>query len=433
MYKSTVNHIKDHIAFYSRHNFLLHRQIGKIRDLDKMTQEELLRVRDKQAVSIIRHAATASSFYKDLYSGIDLSGSFQEIYASLPVLQKAEVKANGYNLLTTSARFLKKAHTSGTSGSPLAVYRPASAILTENAYVWYYRSSHGLDLGDPVVSMRTTLNNKTLQYQNKAENILHLSSYQLSKTNIKKYAKLLKSFQPKAICAFPSSVYTLVDLLEQEGIDVKVPLIFTSSETLYPFQRAKIEKALGAKIFDWYGNAERSIALGQCEEGNYHEMPLYSINDFSERGVLTTSLINKAFPLIKYYVDDIFKLKNGDCACGRRNAISSLEGRVDDVLVLDDGARVSRLGIVFQNVNHVRYAQIIQYHPGAIEVNIVANAGFGESERGLLEQRFRQRLNDRVTILFRNVQEKDIIKTKAGKFKLIVSKLGAGATAPVAR
>ena len=152
-------------------------------------------------------------------------------------------------------------------------------------------------------------------------------------------------------------------------------------------------------------------------------MPLYSVNEFSERGVVATSLLNKSFPLIKYYVDDIFRMKDGACACGRANPVSSLEGRVDDVVLLADGTRVGRLGVAFQGIPNLTYAQIVQETVSSISVNLVTNRQFGTGDQQVLETKLRSRLNNELKITFNKIEEKDIIKTSAGKYKLVVSRL----------
>jgi phenylacetate-CoA ligase len=324
---------------------------------------------------------------------------------------------------TVPVRFLKQAFTSGTSGSPLVVYRSAVCILKENAYLWYFKISHGLNIGDPIISMRGNLDNKTLHYYNKSENTLYLSSYLLTKTNIKTYAQLIADFKPKGILSYPSSLFTLVNLLEETGLKAHIPLLFTSSETFYPFQKEKIEKVLGGKSFDWYGNAERSLALGQCEAGNYHEMPLYSINEFTGDGAIATSLINKSFPLIRYHVEDTFQMMTTECACGRGTGISSVEGRVDDVVMFYDGSQVGRLGLAFQGINNLRYAQIIQEDLAGITVNLVTTPEFTKADQDLILKKLKLRLNNSLIITFNKVQEDAIIKTKAGKYKLVISRL----------
>jgi phenylacetate-CoA ligase len=418
-----VNQIKDSIAYYTRHNFLLYRQMAKITALETMDPAELKKLEEKEAMKMIRFAAENSEFYKKRYSKINLKGPFDDVYPKLPVITKADIRANEATIVTDPVHLLKKAHTSGTSGSPLNMYRSAGAILKENAYVWQYRISQGLNLGDPFVSMRGVLDNKTIHYYNKAENTLYLSSYLLNKANIKKYAELLNEFHPKAIFAFPSSLFTMSNLLEEAGLQVKVPLLFTSSETLYPFQREKVENVFNARIFDRYSTAERTILLHECKHGNYHSAPKYGLSDFLEKGVITTAFINKAFPLIKYQIDDSFRFMDKPCDCGKGVGISSIEGRVDDVVLLQDGTRIGRLGVAFQGIPNLRYAQIIQENVNGISVNLVTSPGFTKAEQDLLEKKLRQRLNDLLVIKFNKVQEQDIIKTNSGKFKLVISKV----------
>lgn len=418
-----VNHIRDHIAYYSRHNFLLNRQIAELFSLDRLDPEEIRLRKEKEAMKMIRFAAENAPFYKKLYAGIDLSGSFADVFPLLPEISKNDIKEKEDTLLTSPVRLMKKAYTSGTSGTPLTLYRSAGSILKENAYVWQYRISQGLDVGEKHVSMRGVLDNKTLDYFNKAENTLYLSSYLLSRANIRRYAELLLSFKPKAIVAFPSSLYTLVNLLEEEKIQVEIPLLFTSSETLYPFQREKIERALNGRIFDRYSTAERSILLHECEHGNYHEAPMYSLFEFRKKGVLTTAFINKGMPLIKYQIDDSFMFMDKPCACGKGIGVSNIEGRVDDVVLLEDGTRIGRLGVAFQGIPHLRYAQIVQEHRKGITVNLVTTSEFRTEDEDLLLKKLRHRLNGSLSIEFNKVKEEEIQKTRSGKFKLVVSKV----------
>ena len=418
-----VNLIKDSISYYTRHNFLLFRQIEQITSLENLDPSEVRKLEEKEAMKMIRFAVGKSPFYARLYEKINLKGSFEDVYNQLPVITKADIRSNEMDIVTDPVSMVKKAHTSGTSGSPLAIFRSAGSILKENAYVWQYRISNGVNPGDRVISMRGVLDNNKLDYYNKAENALYLSSYLLSSGNIRKYAQLIKKFKPKAIFAFPSSLFTLSNLLEQAQLHVKVPVLFTSSETLYPFQREKIEQVLQAKIYDLYGTAERTAMLQQCFHGNYHKPPKYSLTDFKESGVLTTGFINKAFPLIKYQIDDTFRLMDHPCACGKGVGIAAVEGRVDDAVILEDGTRIGRLGVAFQGIPNLRFAQIIQDNKETINVNIVTTSGFGNNDEQLLEKKLRKRLNGSIRIRFNKVAENDIIKTRSGKFKLVISKV----------
>jgi phenylacetate-CoA ligase len=84
---------------------------------------------------------------------------------------------------------------------------------------------------------------------------------------------------------------------------------------------------------------------------------------------------------------------------------------------------VGRLDVAFKGLNNMRYAQIIQEKTSALIVNIVVTPAFGLQDQELLLGNLRKRVGDSLSVTFNKVEEKDIIKTKAGKFKLVVSRL----------
>jgi phenylacetate-CoA ligase len=281
--------------------------------------------------------------------------------------------------------------------------------------------SHGLNFGDRVVSLRGKLNGDTLHYYNKAENVLYLSSYLLSPGNIKKYAKLLTEFKPVAICAYPSTAYSMTNLLSEAGYFIKIPLIFTSSENLYAFQKAKIQQTFQGKIVESYGNVERSIHYGHCKYGMYHEYNMYSLNEFGENGIVTTSLINDSFPLIRYFVNDNVTLISSPCKCGKKYGIQSVDGRYDEVIILDDGTRITALSLAFYGIKNLKYSQIIQHEIGKIILNIVPLPTFSDADEAKLLLQLNQRMHNRIKIEVNRIAENELIKAASGKYQLVVS------------
>ncbi len=413
----------DQISFLSRHNFILQMKIRQIEKLGLLNSEDLKRLEQLKISRLVKTARKKSQFYRELYKSLDFDKN--DFFYDLPIIKKDDVKNRQRDMALVPLKFLKKGFTSGTSGSPLTVYRSFNSIITENAYLWHFRKQHGLNIGDPIVSLRGVLDRQQLKYYNSSENTLYLSSYLLNSQNIGKYYEELKRFSPRAILAYPSSVYSLVTLLEQKKYKINVPLIFTSSETLYLFQIDRIEKCLNGKIFDWYGNAERTIALGQCRFGNYHEMPLYSFNEYFDNGVVGTSLINKSFPLIRYYTDDIIKREQLLCSCGKNHVIKKIDGRSDDVVVLKDGTQIGRLDVAFKGLNNILFSQIIQDEWDHIIVNIVPENEFTDIDREEVKTNIRNRVGESIKIDVRIINESELIKSTNNKFKLVISKVFA--------
>lgn len=422
--------MQEYLKHKVRNNFILKNRIRHVAGLHQLDRIALKSYENEQFLELFRYAYQKSAFYRSYYQehGIQLNDikSLDDM-KRLPFITKDMVRKASRQLFTCHPKLTMKGFTSGTSGSPLVVYRSLKAIIEENAYVVYFREMHGIREGDRIVSMRGNLDKDTLSYFNKAENILYLSSYNINEQTITQYRKLITEFAPKAILAYPSSLEMLANAFSNQGWSMEIPVAITSSETLYQFQREKIRNILGAETFDWYGNAERTIAAEELPGHEYFLVPGYGIAEKENGQLLTTSLINRAFPLIRYEVGDSLEWTENDADKGKGHPASArvlrLEGRQDDFVVLPDGSRVGRLDIAFKGVNHLLYAQIIQNDTASLLVHLVPGTLFGSADRQLLLANLSSLLGTTLKIVIRDVAVADIKKTASGKFKLVISNL----------
>ncbi len=418
--------MKAWIKFKSRNNFIVDKKIETIKSLHKMTYEQLIEYKNIRFIELLKRAVSKSVFYKRLYAehGVNINSiSNVEDITRLPILNKESARENAPDIITCPKFLTIKGYTSGTSGSPLTVYRSYDSILNEQAYQMYFRYMHGLKKGDPIVSMRGTLDKTKIYLHDKFENILYLSSYNINTKTINQYLELIREFKPKGILAYPSSLENLCNELSKISAYCHIPVAITSSETLYDFQRDKISEFIGATVFDWYGNAERTVAISQYPDGDYYEVPGYAIVEPYKGELLTTSLINTAFPLIRYHVNDRISFSSRLNSNGYPSALkaTSILGRVDDVVILSDGTKIGRLGVAFKGIENLLYAQIHQHEIGSITVFVVPK--FSPLDTKALERNLRKLLGESINIVFREVNEKDIERSKAGKYKLVVNKI----------
>ena len=200
-----------------------------------------------------------------------------------------------------------------------------------------------------------------------------------------------------------------------------MPLAFTSSESLYDYQREKIEEVFSTKIWDWYGNAERTIALEQNQAGRYDELPLYSVNEFHDDHAITTGLTNPNFPLIRYKVEDVFTLS--DQRTKGYRVVERIQGRKYDFVLLPDGTKVVSFGRALKGINHLMFTQIVQRELSGFSVNIVVSDRFGPQD----EQQIRRNIIDLVgpeaSFSIVHIEEQDIIRSKSGTFKLVLNQM----------
>ena len=413
------------VKYYSKNNIITSRKFKEISQLYQLDQNQLLTRYNDAFIAIFKRAYNNSEFYKNLYRGHGISPSdIKDItdIKKLPIIDRQIIKHQVNNIYNGFDFMKVKGLTSGTSGVPLTVYRTPVNIATEQAYIRHYRQMHGFRAGQPLLSIRGVLGKNTTHEFYKRANILYISSPNINSGTIEEYYKMIRDFGPVAIEAFPSYLYKLCIELEKKGLQLEIPNAFTSSETLYEFQREKVEGYLKTNIHDWYGNVERSIGLAQDANGKYYPLPLYSINEFEKDRVVTTALINKNFPLIRYAVEDRITLKSHDFL---KNLVSpdivQIEGRAGDNLDLKDGSVVGCIDHAFKGVNNLEMAQVHQYNvEKPIEIKLVTSPAFGQDDENQLKANFIRMVGENMQLMFTYCSREDLTYSANQKYKLII-------------
>ncbi len=407
-----------------RYSPFFYRRLKAVQKLEKLSQSELEDLQQKKLLFLLHKAYNQSPFYASLYKkhriNIDKIRSVHDLQ-HLPIITKHDVVENREGIFIGNWFNKIKAKTSGTSGFTVSMYRDYQSIVEEGAYQWAHRIRFGHQPGMKTVVLRGNLSIHDKEVYNPFTKTLYLSSYHLKAQNAEWYYRRMKAFAPDAILAYPSSLESLANFFMLLGKRVTFPVIFTSSETLYSYQREKIERVFQSRIYDWYGNSERTIALQEQPDGLYDQVPLYAANEFKSDHVITTSLINSSFPLIRYKVDDIILLDETVEPAPLDKRIKEIQGRSDDVLLLPDGTRVGLLCGAFEGVNHVLLSQIVQEDPYTFYVNMVVTDAYHGEDEVLLKQQLEKYIGTSVPYTIRYVTEDQIIKSKSGKFKLIVN------------
>jgi phenylacetate-CoA ligase len=412
---------KSYINFHLKYNTLFKDELRLIKKLAEAC--DLESQKNEMFIKQFKKALKHHPFYKNYYQtfGVNLSQilDISDIH-KLPVITRTDLQLNAETIRDQRKRILvKKAYTSGTTGTPLVLYRDWKSIIKENAYVWWYRTMNGLQIRDPKISIRGDLDRNELFYLDRSSNTLFISSFNLNTKTYGLIINKIKSFQAKALIAYPSSMHSLCLLLEQFEDDLSIPLTFTSSEKLLSNQIKMATKHLKTKIFDWYGNAERSIALYKLNN-KYYEPPLYSINEYGE-DMITTSLINSYFPLIRYKVNDVVELDEDPKKFNSAPTINRIDGRIEDFIILKDGTRIGRMDLVFKGVHNLYQAQIIQNDVNEILVNIIVASNYHFSDEKQLLHNLRSKVGNDIKIKINIVTENDLIYSESGKFSLVKS------------
>ena len=283
--------------------------------------------------------------------------------------------------------------TSGTSGTPLSLVQTLGAVIREEGFVqrqlrwigWRPGERRAWIRGDIVCADRPP--DGRYWCHDRWGRMLLMSSYHLSEATIGAYVDALEAYDPVVLHAYPSSVAALAAWLDAHGRRYRgraLRGVLTSSETLEPGVRTLVERSFGVRVFDWYGQAERVVAIGTCEAGSYHVLTDYGGVELLAGAdgtyeLVGTTLNNPAMPLARYRTGD--RVVSGDgrpCACGRVfPTVARVIGRQERSIHLPDGRIVTRLDRVFQGHDrHLIEGQVLYGNDGRFRLRIVATPGF---------------------------------------------------------
>jgi phenylacetate-CoA ligase len=328
------------------------------------------------------------------------------------------------------------AQTSGTTGTPLDVYRSLGSILREEAFHlqhwhwagWRRGAPQAVLRGDMVVPMEQR--QPPFWFEDAAGKQLVLSTRHLDRGTARAFAGELRRFGAAQLRAYPSAAYDLATFVEDAGIPVRFDAVITGSEMLYDFQRARIESVFRAKIFDFYGMAERVAFAASCERGRLHVNPEYGIVEIvdehgrptdGEGNIVGTSLHNSIMPLIRYRMNDTARWSREPCPCGRTYpVIEAVSGRLADQLYDLDGRAVNCtvIGFAFDGMHNIRKAQVVQNAADRWTIRVVPGPGYTDGDGQRVLDNISRHVSARVAATIEVVA--DIPKMPNGKFKWVV-------------
>ncbi len=398
---------------------------------------------------IVTQAYGSVPYYRELFDKIKIKPDDIRTKRDLhliPMLTKDDIRKNIDKLISTRHKKsqLIHGHTSGTTGSPLDVYWDRNVCIYTNAIDWRQKSWAGVNYRDRIAlllgRMVVPAKRSTPPFwrMNYVHNQLWMSAFHMNARNLEHYIDKLSTFQPAAIEGYPSTVYILARYLESKGKVLPVRAVFTSSETLYSFQRETIERAFSCKIFDYYGMAERVVFATECQahSGRHlnFEYGLTEIVDDNGAGVadgengmvVSTSLQNFGMPLIRYKTSDMSNIQASVCKCGRQMPLlAEVTTKAEDIVTRPDGTMISPsiLTHPFKPMYNIEESQIIQEDLTHITIKIVKRDGYSEKDTKTLLEKFQERVGKDMVVSLDFVDS--IPRTKSGKFRWVISKVAA--------
>lgn len=433
--------------------FILGHEIGdlsfypnyrKIRKNQWRSSEELKRDQDKQLRALIAYVYDQVPYYRTLFNDLNLQPrdiQTTEDLEKLPILTKGIIKADWDGFIPANLarqRYGSRA-TGGSTGAPMQ-YRLSSYDRFLGVALLYRGWGYGgFDLGDRMAFLAgSSLDTGSRSFVENAvheftRNIRKLSSFDMADAEMRQYAEILNSFQPRFLRGYASSIYFFARWLRES--DVPIPAldaVYTAAEKLLPVMRETIGEVFGCGVYDNYGLNDGGLSAYECSEhSGLHvdsERGVMEIVDQHNRQIsegegeiLATSLHNYAMPFIRYATGDAGTIVDEGCPCGRKYPLlKEILGRQQEMLVTPEGKHVygGFITHIFWQFPHVKEFQVVQKEVDTLIFNIVPEPGFEQKE--MEEMRlFLDTQGKGWAVEFRLVDEID--RSRGGKYKYIIN------------
>lgn len=449
MYNKIVKHL-----IFPLHEKIIGRDTYKF--LDRLSKEQFLPEKELKALQLKKlkelliHSKKNVPFYAKRF---EAAGFDPEKMTSvndmkeLPLLSKEEISQNLDEMKwNSSPGGLHRYNTGGSSGKPLIFYfdrrrQAYDAAARALTHQWW-----GCDIGDKELylwgsPLEITKQDKIKDFRDKITNDLLISAFEISKKQIPEMVQKIKTFKPKCIFGYPSTIELFCDMAGKQGYELSkigVSVVFSTAEVLYDRQREIIGKFFGGvPVVDAYGSREGGFVCHECREGKYHVIDSNYIVEYLKDGkavgpgedgeIVLTHLDAWGMPFIRYRTGDVAQPGKSGCACGRTwSTIQNIKGRTTDFIVTPDGRWQHALSLIYvvRDVQGVDEFKIVQERADEIQVLVKLHEKLYPADgNDRIVAGIKKRMGEVVNV--KVVKTDAIPRDASGKFRYVVSKLGA--------
>jgi len=446
MFRLNINDIN--ATFKGSAAYLLKRRFGPFRQQRKWlnrtqwySEHELKQLQLSLLKRTVTHAWETVGYYHNLMNSAGLKPCHIQSLSDItkfPITTKDDLKSAGLDMVSRkfSKRFLRTAHTGGTTGLPVPLKRDLHSIGNEHAFVRRQFDWAGIRLSDrsAYLTWRKVVpaGRKTARAYayDAAMKELILSTFHLCQETAITYARAVKNYNITALVAYPSAAFILAKCCLEEGFNLPLKAVLTTAETLDIARRRIISEAFKCPVYDFYGCAERVCYIHTCPQGSYHIVPEYGLTELLPaegpnrncRRIVATGFWNMAMPLIRYDIGDLVIPSGGKCLCERDfPVIEKILGRESKPIVTNGGKILGATAIecILAQILYGTYqmpviaTQVIYLPDGKLRLEYVPATNFSQKDAQNLRMILTRELPEDTSF---EIQRTDsITKTPAGK------------------
>ena len=411
-----------------------------------LAPEQIAELQWRKLKTLLEHCYREVPYYRRRWNEIGATPADIRTpadYARLPVLTKADIRANFEELAAESwrGRILYKA-TGGSTGEPLRFGFTRESNERRAAVMWRGYAWAGARMGRRTLYLWGGAVGNPGRKQLLKDRFYHavfgrrmIDSFPMSESNMADYADAIDAYRPEVIVAYVGPLVRLAEWMLATGRKVHRPqAILGGAEALLDYQREIIERAFGAPAYNTYGCREFMLIATECEHRDglhvntdHLVVEAGTAADSTAADVVITDLHNYGMPFIRYQNGDLATPASGACACGRGlPRLQRVDGRKLDAIRTRSGHILPGefFPHMLKDIRGIQRFQVVQRSLDTLDISIVRGPGFDDSGLDYARREIAKVIGDAVEIRFHTVDE---IATGAnGKFRVTVSALDAG-------
>jgi phenylacetate-CoA ligase len=425
-------------------------KLARMEESQWWTPDEIKRRQEVNLRALLQHAHKTVPYYRTLFDKIGVVpgdiGTLDD-FGELPLLTKSVIQEHQEELISTAyaSRERMPNHTGGSTGTPMHFYQDrrqrdwgSANKLRCNRWAGWDFGKRTLRLWGHPQDIKVT---QTLQGRLRGSLLREhtFDAFGFSADDMADLVTYIRRRRPEIVVAYASMLTHFAAYLDEHQIkDLPAPDgIITSTDMLFPHQRALIERVFRTKVFNRYGCREVSIVAAECDEhtGMHVNADRLIIEFVDEKGqpvpagepgrVVITDLYNYAMPFIRYSIEDIAIPSAEKCPCGRGLPLmKELVGRYADILTTPEGQFVSAsaLTTILPEIPGLRECQLVQKAADWLQVNALCYPDYDESSETIFRRHLAKFFGPKMRITFNYVDK--IPRTPSGKKRFSVSEIG---------
>ena len=375
----------------------------------RLDSDSLIDFQTRTIKKLLEYAYQNIPFYHQKYDAIGFHPSqFHDIsdIHKIPMLTKQELRGTNLRELCVPQhveKYLELA-TSGSSGSPIHVWRSENVMWQFSAYnlSLYHEWCQGKPLANVLYFLDPTSHTIDYALGKQLRATVGEERIQSAFAPLAVQVEKVLEIQPEFISSYPTTMRNIAGWFNRCGKTIKsLKLLHLTSESMDLLTRHLLERVFpNARIIESYTSTEAGLVGYSClTDCGFHlaETQVYA-EIVDEKGdptkstgkIVVTDLTNRATPMIRYSgLEDFCRWAESPCGCHTSNRrIADMEGRLIDSVVLADGSSQSPYALTnaMGGIEGILAYQIIQEKISVFRVRIVPDSAQPMEKSSLEEQ-----------------------------------------------